>query len=537
MSVLLSPVTAGGAALSLVDISRRFGTVQALDRAKLHVAPGSVHALLGENGAGKTTLMRVAFGLVQADSGSMFMLGKPARFTSPTEALTAGMGMVHQHFTLVPAMTVAENVALGRRGLYSVRAWRDRVREIGERTGLSLDPDARIADLSIGAQQRCEIVKALARDVRVLILDEPTAVLAPTEAQELLRWTREFANAGHAVVLITHKLRDAMSIADSITVLRRGRSVLSARVRETNEDALAAAMLGAGASDVTTDASMRVALTNVALTNVALTNVAMTNVAVTDNAANAHAGESVPVPGPSLQTNATNAPSALRLRNVTVRDRQNVARVEGASLEVRRGEIVGVAAVEGSGQRELLRVLAGRMVPTSGEALLPDGVGFVPEDRHADALLLDRSLVENVALRDAGARRGRMPWSLFAESARTIIAQFDVRASGADAEARTLSGGNQQKLVLGRELADHPDALIVENPTRGLDFRATAAVHASLREARDAGTAVVVYSSDLDEVLALANRVVVVYAGRLTEVALTAPDARAAIGRAMLGAR
>jgi ABC-type uncharacterized transport system ATPase subunit len=510
-----SPGVSGGSALSLVDISRRFGGVRALDGATMHVAPGTVHALLGENGAGKTTLMRVAFGLVQPDAGSMSLLGKPVRFASPSEALAAGMGMVHQHFTLVPAMTVAENVALGARGLFSVNEWRARVREIGDRTGLVLDPDARISDLPVGAQQRCEIVKALARDVRVLILDEPTAVLAPAESQELLRWTREFANAGHAVVLITHKLRDAMAVADDVTVLRRGQSVLSARVSETDERALAAAMLGAAEGGA---------------------------IAPSDESPFAHSGSATPRASRSAPraTSDMMHDVVLQLRDVTVRDRQNVTRVANASLEVRRGEIVGVAAVEGSGQRELLRVLAGRMTTTSGEARIPARIGFVPEDRHSDALLLDRSLVENVALRDAGERTGRMPWRLFAESTRTIIKQFDVRASGAESEARTLSGGNQQKLVLGRELADSPEALIAENPTRGLDFRATAAVHASLRQARDAGTSVVVYSSDLDEVLALADRVVVMYAGRLSEMprnsAESESEQRAAIGRAMLGA-
>ena len=476
-------------ALSLVGITRHFGNVTALDDATMHVQPGTVHALLGENGAGKTTLMRVAFGLVQPDAGSIALSGQTVRFASPSAALAAGMGMVHQHFTLVPAMTVAENVALGGRGRFSLKEWAARVREIGERTGLVLDPLARVSELPVGAQQRCEIVKALARDVRVLILDEPTAVLAPSEAQELLRWVKNFTLAGHAVVLITHKLRDALAVASNVTVLRLGKSVLNAAVSDINEGELAAAMLG-----------------------------------------------SAPIKGAPIK--GTGAPKhdttrvVLRLRNATLRDKQHVVRVNRASLDVRAGEIVGVAAVEGAGQRELLRLLSGRLVQSEGDVQLPAHIGFVPEDRHNDAMLLDRSLVENVALRDAGSREGRMPWHALQRATRTIISELQVRAGGADVEARTLSGGNQQKLILGRELADQPEALVVENPTRGLDFRAASAVHDALRAARTAGTAVVVYSSDLDEVLSLADRVVVMHAGQLSEVA----SDREIVGRAMLGA-
>ena len=476
-------------ALSLVGITRRFGRVTALEDTSMHVHPGTVHALLGENGAGKTTLMRVAFGLVRPDSGSIALSGQTLKFASPAAALAAGMGMVHQHFTLVPAMTVAENVALGGRGRFSLAAWAARVREIGERTGLVLDPLARVSELSVGAQQRCEIVKALARDVRVLILDEPTAVLAPTEAQELLRWIKTFALAGHAVVLITHKLRDAIAVASNVTVLRLGKSVLNAAVADTTEDQLAAAMLGS--------TPIKRALIN----------------------------EPGPLPDDTSRV-------VLRLSNASYRDSQNVVRVNHASLDVRSGEIVGVAAVEGAGQRELLRLLSGRLLQSEGDVQLPTHIGFVPEDRHNDAMLLDRSLVENVALRDAGSRQGRMPWSALQRATRTIITELQVRAGGADVQARTLSGGNQQKLILGRELADHPAALVVENPTRGLDFRSTSAVHDALRAARTAGAAVVVYSSDLDEVLSLADRVVVMHAGKLSNVA----SDRESIGRAMLGA-
>ncbi len=493
------PAAAEPSALSLNGISRHFGQVSALSNVSLRVNRGTVHAVLGENGAGKTTLMRVAFGLVKPNAGSIEVRGRTVRLSSPADALQSGIGMVHQHFTLVPAMTVAENVALGGRGLYSAQQWADKVRAIGDRTGLVLDPTARVADLPVSAQQRCEIVKALARDVDVLILDEPTAVLAPDEAQDLLRWMRSYANDGHALVLITHKLRDAIATATDITVLRLGKSVFSGAAGTTNEDELAAAMLGTG-------------------------------LAQPQPASNSHT--TGPAPGGKRPAGGADAREpVLSARGVSVRDALGVARLSNVTLNVYPGEIVGVAAVEGAGQRELLRLVSGRLQPTTGQVTLPAHVGFVPEDRQNDALMLDAPLVENIALRGAGARTGRMPWSDFQHATSEIISQYAVKAAGAKVDARTLSGGNQQKLIVGRELANQPPALIVENPTRGLDFRATQAVHTAVRAARDAGTAVVLYSSDLDEVLSLADRVVVMHSGQLVEV----PGDRIAIGRAMLG--
>ncbi|GAB1343233.1 ABC transporter ATP-binding protein [Gemmatimonas sp.] len=485
--------------LELADISHRFGAVQALQDASLVVRRGTVHALLGENGAGKTTLMRVVFGLLTPQSGRVQWQGAPLRLASPSDALRAGIGMVHQHFTLVPAMTVAENAALGGRGLFNPADAANHVQQVAAKAGLVLDPHARIDTLPVGAQQRCEIVKALARDVQLLILDEPTAVLAPAEAAELLTWVRRFADVGNAVVLITHKLRDALAVADDVTVLHRGRTVLTARAADTSEAALAAAMIGERAAQTPSPAPHSVA------------------------------------PGSTPGTRIEAAPPmrghVLALRNVSFSDDRGVQRVREASLAVEAGTIVGLAAVEGAGQHELLRLLAGRLAPTVGHVERPARVGFVPEDRHRDALLLDAPLFENTALRGAGARRGRMPWRALRENTAGLLTRFDVRAPGPDAPARTLSGGNQQKFVLGRELAEQPQALVVENPSRGLDFKATAAVQQALRDARDAGTAVVVYSSDLDEVLLLADRVLVMHAGRLHEVA----GDREAIGRVMLG--
>jgi len=470
--------------LALTGITKRFGPTTALDDVSFSVQRGTVHALLGENGAGKTTLMRIAFGLAAADGGQV-LGGTPLRpLASPADAIAAGIGMVHQHFTNVPAMTVAENIALGGRGLYFAARAAATVANIARRTGLAIDPAARAEDLPVGAQQRLEIVKALARAARLLILDEPTAVLAPREIEELLRWLRAFANDGGSVVLITHKLRESLAIADEITVLRRGRVVRTGAAALESERSLGAALLGEDRGAVAAPAARR-------------------------------------APGPVVAA----------ARHAFVADHRGVARVRDATFEVRAGEIVGVAAVEGSGQRELLRALAARATVTAGELTVPDAVAFVPEDRHRDALVLDFSSAENIALKDAGIRRGRMDWPSIRAHARALVARFDVRGAANGASVRTMSGGNQQKLVLARELDGAPALLVVENPTRGLDIRATQDIHERLRRAAEEGAAVVVFSSDLDEVLALAHRVIVMYAGGVRECARD----RDVVGRAMLG--
>lgn len=474
--------------LSLRGIGKRFGSTVALDGAELTVRAGTLHALLGENGAGKTTLMRLAFGILRPDAGTIALDGIDRRWRSSAEAITAGVGMVHQHFLLIPAMTVAENVALGDRGFFrgfEPQAAADRVRRIGEQTGLALDPAARAGNLPVGAQQRLEIVKALARDVRLLILDEPTAVLSPRESQELYAWLRAFVGRGRTVVLITHKVREALAVADDVTVLRQGRSVLSAQVSGLSADAVVRALLGE------------------------------------------QTGEDTAEP---RATNATGGP-VLSLERGTVVDSRGVTKLREASLEVRAGEIVGIAGVEGSGQYELLRVLAGRLVPTVGVVRLPNRIGFVPEDRLRDALIPKMTLVENLALKEAASARGVMRWREYGTRTSVTVRDHDVRTSGVMSLAMALSGGNQQKFVLGRELEGSPEALVAENPTRGLDIRATAQVLSRLRAARTSGVALAVYSSDLDEVLSIADRMLVCFEGRLLP---TAKDAEA-VARAMVG--
>lgn len=489
----------GAVLLSLDGLTHSFGRIRALDGASLQVRAGSVHALLGENGAGKTTLMRVVFGLLRAQQGTISWRGEAVTVRSPSHALALGIGMVHQHFTLVPTMTVAENVALGGHGGFHPRRAADRVRDVAAKAGLVLDPSARVQDLPVGAQQRCEIVKALARNVTLLILDEPTAVLAPAEATELLHWIRGYADAGNAVVLITHKLRDALAVADDITVLYRGRTVLATAARDTDQARVADAMLGGTGGHAAID--------------------------VLEDDASDSVEDDV-----HDRAGAMSGQPVLSLNDVSVRDANGVDRLRSATLQVRAGEIVGISAVEGAGQHELLRVLSGRQSPTSGRCTIPDNVGFVPEDRHRDALLLDASLYENTALHSAGTRRGVIDWNGFRRRTLALLQRFDVRAADANALARTLSGGNQQKFVLGRELEGAREALVVENPSRGLDFVATDAVHQALRAARDAGMAVVVYSSDLDEVVRLADRVFAMHNGTLIESVRN----REVLGRAML---
>ena len=468
--------------LSLTNITKRFGAVVAVDDASLSVRRGHVHALLGENGAGKTTLMRIAFGLIAPDVGAVS--AESRAITNAREAIDAGLGMVHQHFTNVPAMTVAENVALGGSGRFDAARAASRVEEIGRRTGLSLDPHRVAGELPVGAQQRLEILKALARDARTLILDEPTAVLAPREIEELLAWLRAFADAGNSIVLITHKLREALAIADDVTVLRRGKVATSVPTSAVTMESLSASLLG-----------------------------------------------EQPTRFAAAKPTSASGDVIASLDRATMIDARGVVSINEATLEVRAGEIIGVAAIEGAGQRELLRLLAGRVSATSGTVRLPSVRGFIPEDRHRDALMFDASLTENVTLRGAGSRRGRIRWS--DERARThaLIESYDVRGGDENARVRALSGGNQQKLVLARELDERPRLLVAENPTRGLDIRATQAVHDRLREAAAAGAAVVMYSSDLDEVLTLATRMLVVHAGQVSECPLD----RDVVGRAMLG--
>jgi simple sugar transport system ATP-binding protein len=472
------------AALALYDITKRFGAFTALESVSLLIDSGRITALLGENGAGKTTLMRIAFGMIQPDAGSIVIEGQQTRFNSPADAIAAGIGMVHQQFSLIPAMTVAENVALGGKGRFSFDETASLLRDVADRTGLSIDPRARVADLGSAERQKLEIIRTIAHDAHVMILDEPTAVLTPRDTVELFKQLRTFAASGGAVVLITHKLGDALEHADDVSVLRRGRLALSTSMSEVNEASLVNAMLGDTPHVVTSKESKPAGSTVIA-----------------------------------------------SLDKARLRDRTS-GRTMNVSLQIRSGEIVGIAALNGAAI-PLLRMLAARSQTSTGSATLPARIGFVPENRHDEALIDDFSLVENLALADAGKIDGLISWSTIERETRTVISQFDVRTPDPNTSPAKLSGGNQQRFVLGRELRNSPDLLVLENPTQGLDVNASAFVHEQIRHARTNGAAVVFYSSDLDELADLSDRVIVVSGETLIEVG---PD-RDAIGRALLGAQ
>lgn len=483
-------------ALELRGISKHFGSVHALRGAVFTLMPGELHALLGENGAGKTTLMHVAYGLARPDRGEIRVSGSPVTIASPRAARRLGMGMVHQHFTSVPALSVAENVALATGWPVAPAPLRARVRALSERMGLPLDPDALAESLTVGLKQRLEIVKALAADTRILLLDEPTAVLAPGEAEELLRVVRAFTAQGGSAVLITHKLDEALSAADSVTVLRQGSVTFTGPVTGQTAASLAAAMIGSGGL-------------------------------TTDEPANPKVVPRHAEPDGSV---------LILLDRVDIsRDGGGMA-VRHASLVVHAGEIVGVAAVEGNGQRELLRAVAGRVSALRGRLDVAGPVGFIPEDRTTEGLIPDLSLTDNVVLGSPGdapwMRKHGIDWRAAREYTRRLLADYGVVAPGPDVPAATLSGGNQQKLVAARELASVPRVVVAEDPTRGLDIRAAESIHVRIRAAASGGAAVLFHSSDLDEVLALADRVVIMSRGSLMEP----PEggSRAVIGEMMV---
>ena len=463
--------------LELRDIHRRFGSVHALRGAGFTLFPGEVHALLGENGAGKTTLMQIAAGLLQPDTGVVLVDDVARPGLSPREARRLGIGMVHQHFTSVPAFTVAENVALAAGWPVAPVQLRRQVKEASDRVGLPLDPSARVEHLSVALRQRLEIVKALAAEARFLLLDEPTAVLAPTEVGDLFRVIRRFTSQGGAAVLITHKLDEARAAADRVTVLRHGHVVLSGRIGDTTAADLTAAMIGKGAVEERIE----------------------------------------PTPAPR-----GHAGPLVRLERVEVAREGGLGiALRSASLTVAAGEILGVAAVEGNGQRELLRAIAGRVHPLRGLRRVTEPIAFVPEDRTTEGLIPEMTLTENVVLGSSGSEpwiRGRtVDWRAAEASTAALLDELAVTAPGPWVPAASLSGGNQQRVVVGRELSKRPAVVVAENPTRGLDIRAGGTIHAWLRRAAAEGAAVVFHSSDLDEVQALATRIVVARRGSLVQ--------------------
>jgi ABC-type uncharacterized transport system ATPase subunit len=494
--------------LELRGITKTFGTLVANDHIDLTVEAGEIHCLLGENGAGKSTLMNVLYGLYQADSGEILLNDEVQRFAGPGDAMRAGIGMVHQHFMLIPVFTVAENVMLGHEetklgGRLDLQAARARVREISERFGFDVDPDALVDDLPVGVQQRVEIIKALSRDAKVLVFDEPTAVLTPQETDELMEIMRQLKASGTSIVFITHKLREVREVADRITVIRLGKVVGEAAPTASNAE-LASLMVGRA---------------------VELT---------------------VQKDAPKL------GEPALVVNGLTVIDPIGQLVVNDVSFEVRRGEILAVAGVQGNGQTELTEALVGLQERVTGSIrldgtelnggsvrkILNAGVGFVPEDRKEDGLVAEFTIAENLMLDRSGGepfvKGGTLQRGALADFAREKVAEYDVRTPSIETKVGRLSGGNQQKVVLARELSRELRLLVAAQPTRGVDVGSIEFIHKRIVESRDAGVPVVVVSTELDEVTALADRIMVMYRGRVVGI-VPGDTSRDTLGLMMAG--
>ena len=495
--------------LEMRGITKRFPGVVANDGVDFDVRRGEVHTLFGENGAGKSTLMRVLFGLYKPDAGEILLNGSPLAISSPADAIRHGIGMIHQHFMLVNTLTVAENVALGlrssRRPLTDIGAVSTRIRELSERYRLEVDPDAVIWQLSVGERQRVEIIKALYRNVSLLILDEPTAVLTPQEVDDLFAVLRQMAGDGRGLVFISHRIREVLELSDRITVLRGGRRIDTVSPQGLEPDDLAEMMVG-------------------------------------------HALPSQTVPPASAV-----AEVRLAVRDLHVMGDRGGEGVRGLSLEVRAGEIVAIAGVSGNGQRELAEAIAGLRSPSGGSIRLQDveiagrspqavrraGLGFVPEERMRDGVVPDFSVAENLLLVDNAApafsRLGFLRTRAVRRHCQELVQRFDVKTPDLDTPTHNLSGGNIQKLILARELSAGPRVLLVAQPIRGVDVGAARYIHACLQAQRDAGTAVLVISEDLDEVLSISDRILVMYEGRIIADADPRASTREALGLVMAG--
>jgi general nucleoside transport system ATP-binding protein len=494
--------------LELRNITKRFGTLVANDKISLTLAPGEILSLLGENGAGKSTLMNVLYGLLQPDEGQILLDDKAVKFAGPGEAMAAGIGMVHQHFMLIPVFTVAENVVLGNEptgkvGNLDLEAARKLVKEISDRFGFDIDPDAKVQDLPVGAQQRVEIIKSLARDAKILVLDEPTAVLTPQETDELMDIMRGLSKNGTSIIFITHKLREVQKVADRIIVIRQGKVVSEASPKATAGE-LASLMVG---REVDLDTKKKAAKLGA---------------------------------------------ETLVVKNLTVLDDRNQQMVDGISFSVNDGEILAIAGVQGNGQTELAEAILGLRKIHSGSItvagkdltksnvrqVLEAGVGYIPEDRKKDGLVGEFTIAENLMLDGSFgkpfAKGVQIDFAKRDEIASKLIQEFDIRTPSAGTFAKQLSGGNQQKVVVAREMSRDLRVLIASQPTRGVDVGSIEFIHEQIVAARDAGKTVVIISTELDEVLALADRIAVMYRGRIVGI-VDAKTTREKLGKMMAG--
>ncbi len=502
---------AGVPILEMRNITKRFPGVVANDRVDFDVRTGEVHTLFGENGAGKSTLMRVLYGLYRADDGEIRINGQRVAITSPSSAIHHGIGMIHQHFMLVDTLTVAENVALGTRStrgpLTGLETVSSRIQELSDRYGLRVDPQALIWQLSVGERQRVEIIKALYRDVTLLVLDEPTAVLTPKEVGDLFAVLRQMARDGRGLVFISHKVHEVLDLSDRITVLRNGRVVGTVPVGEASRERLVEMMVGH-------------------------------QVAAEESPPRGEAGA-----------------SRLVVKDLRVQSDRGTEAVRGVSFEVRSGELVGIAGVAGNGQRELAESIAGLRPPASGSIRLNDtelaghgpaairsaGLGYVPEERMRDGVVADFSVAENLLLvgysSHAFSRFGFLRARAIRRHCQELVAEFNVKTPSLDTPVRSLSGGNIQKAIMARELSGQPDVLLVAQPTRGIDVAASLYIHQRLVAQRDRGTATVIISEDLDEVMTISDRVLVMYEGMIIGSADPRTASREEIGMMMAGVR
>ncbi|MDP9094480.1 MAG: ABC transporter ATP-binding protein [Actinomycetota bacterium] len=496
--------------VELHGITKRFPGVVANHDIDIVVRRGQVHAIVGENGAGKSTLMKTLYGMHKPDEGTITVEGKQVVFSSPSDAIAVGIGMVHQHFMLADNFTVLENIVLGneptRRGILDTRTARRKIREISDSYGLDLDPDALVEDLGVGARQRVEIAKVLYRGAKILILDEPTAVLVPQEVEELFTNLRDLKAEGLTVLFISHKLDEVLSVADEITVIRRGTTIRTVDPSEVTAQALAVLMVGSE------------------------------------------------LPVPELRDSTITETVELGVEHLSVRSPLGRPVIDDVSFDIHRGEIVGIAGVEGNGQAELVEAIMGMLPVEAGKVILAGrdvtrwhtrkrreaGIGYIPEDRHRHGLLLEAPLWENRILGHQTERpNSHGPWidgPGAKKDSRRIIEEFDVRTPGIDVPAASLSGGNQQKFIVGREMSGTPSVLIASHPTRGVDVGAQAAIWESLRNARGAGLAVLLISADLDELIGMSDTIKVILRGRLVGTADPHTVTPEQLGTAMTGA-